>query len=66
MDNSNLVNTLLESKLNYEALNSDEEYNAHCRNITGCLMYIMMCTRPNLCAATRILSRYTNKKNREI
>lgn len=60
------VNTPLETKPNYESLNSDEKYNAPCRNVIGCLMYIMLCTRPDLSTSINILSRYTNKNNKEL
>lgn len=60
------VKTPLESKLDYEALNSDDNYNAPCRNVIGCLMYIMLCTRPDLSTSVNILSRYTNKNNKEL
>jgi len=45
MDDCNGVSTPLQSKLNYELLNSDENCNAPCRNLIGCLMYIMLRTR---------------------
>lgn len=60
------VSTPMENKLNYEALNSDEKYNAPCRNVIGCLMYLMICTRPDLSTSINILSRYTNKNNKEL
>lgn len=60
------VSTPLDSKLNYEALNLDEKYTAPCRNVIGCLMYIMLCTRPDLSTSVNILSRYTNKNNKEL
>lgn len=60
MYDCNPVNTPLETKLNYEALNSDEQYDAPCRNVIGCLMYIMLCTRPDLSTSVSILSRYTS------
>lgn len=66
MENCNPVSTPLPTKLNYEALNSDEYYNAPCRNVIGCLMYIMLCTRPDLSIAVGILSRYSNKNNSEL
>lgn len=66
MQDCNPVNTPLESKLNYEALNCEESYNAPCRNVIGCLMYIMLCTRPDLSTSINILSRYTNKNNKEL
>lgn len=66
MYDSNPVSTPLENKLNYDALNSDDKYNAPCRNVIGCLMYIMICTRPDLSTSVNILSRYTNKNNKEL
>lgn len=66
MIDCNSVSTPLPSKLNYEALNSEEYHDAPCRSLIGCLMYIMVCTRPDLCVAINILSRYTNKHNKEL
>ncbi|CAH2090566.1 unnamed protein product [Euphydryas editha] len=60
------ISTPLETKLNYEALNSDIVCNAPCRNLIGNLMYLMVCTRPDLSASVNILSRYTNKNNEEL
>lgn len=54
------------SKLDYNALNSDTHYDAPCRNVIGCLMYAMLCTRPDICAAIGILSRYQSKNNEEL
>ncbi|CAK9796582.1 Copia protein [Anthophora quadrimaculata] len=62
----NPVSTPLPSKLNYVALNSNDKCEAPCRNLIGCLMYIMICTRPDLSIAVNILSRYTNKNNQEL
>ena len=45
MTDCNSVNTPLLSKLNYEALNSDLVCDAPCRNLIGCLMYVMYTTR---------------------
>jgi len=47
-------------------LNSDDTYDAPCRNLIGSLMYVMLCTRPDIAIAVNILSRYTNKNNREL
>ena len=66
MSDCKAVSTPLPSKLNYFELNSDETYDAPCRNLIGCIMYIMICTRPDLCVAINILSRYTNKNNKEL
>lgn len=60
------VNTPLPTKLNYKALDSDEYYDAPCKNLIGCLMYAMLCTRPDLCLALNLLSRYQKKNNREL
>lgn len=66
MHDCNPISTPLEVKLNYEALNSEEKYDAPCRSVIGCLMYIMLCTRPDLSTSVNILSRYTNKNNKEL
>lgn len=66
MHDCNPVKTPLENKLNFEALNSNDKYDAPCRNVIGCLMYIMLCTRPDLSTSVNILSRYTNKSNIEL
>lgn len=66
MHDCNAVSTPLQNKLDYKALNSDEKYDAPCRNLIGCLMYVMLCTRPDLSTAVNILSRYTNKNNKEL
>ena len=57
------VATPLPSKLDYEGLNSEEQYDAPCQSVLGCLMYIMTCTRPDLSVAINILSRYVHKNN---
>lgn len=66
MSECNVVSTPLENKLNYVALNSDEKYDAPCQSVIGCLMYVMICTRPDLCVAVNILSRYASKSNKEL
>jgi len=45
MSDCKSVSTPLATKLNYELLNSDDWYDAPCRNLVGCLMYVMLCTR---------------------
>jgi len=45
MEDCNSVSTPLPSKLDYTALQSCD---APCRNLIGCVMYIMLCTRPDL------------------
>ena len=66
MHECNPINTPLENKLKYEVLNSDDSCNAPCQNLIGCLMYIMLCTRPDIRASVSILSRYANKSNNEL
>lgn len=66
MSECDAVKAPLEVNINYEALNSDEMYDAPCRSVIGCLMYVMVCTRPDLSTAISILSRYTNKNNTEL
>ena len=63
MSECNSINTPLETKLNYEGLNSDENCGKPCQNLIGSLMYIMLCTRPDICASVSILSRFANKNN---
>lgn len=64
MSDCNPSKSPLPNKINYFALNSDVHYNARfCKNLIGCLMYAMTCTRPDLCAAINILSRYQSKNN---
>lgn len=60
------ISTPLETKVNYEALQSEDTYNAPCKNLVGNLMYLMLCTRPDLSTCVNILSRYTNKNNKEL
>lgn len=66
MSDCKAVNTPLPIKLDYAALDSNEYFEAPCRNLIGCLMYAMLCTRPDLCTAVNILSRYQNKNNEEL
>ena len=66
MSDCKAVSTPLENKLNYRVLNSDEKFDAPCRNLIGCLMYVMLCTRPDLSVAVNILSRYLTKNNKEL
>lgn len=66
MSDCNPSKSPLPCKLNYLALNSDVYYNAPCRNVIGCLMYAMICTRPDICASINILSRFQSKNNEEL
>lgn len=66
MTDCHAVSTPLPTKLDYTALNSDENYEAPCKNVIGCLMYAMLCTRPDICIAVNILSRFQSKNNKEL
>lgn len=66
MSDCNAVSTPLPVKLDYAALNSEVTCKAPCRNLIGCLMYAMLCTRPDLSIALNLLSRYQNKNNQEL
>lgn len=66
MENCNPVNCPLPTKLNHIALSSDYKCDAPCRNVIGWLMYIMLCTRPDLSTAVNFLSRYCEKNNTEL
>jgi hypothetical protein len=60
------VKTPINMKIDYEKLNSDEDSGAPCRQLIGSLMYVMLCTRPDLCVTINILSRYQSKNNAEL
>lgn len=66
MSECNAISTPIPTNLNYKALEADEDCGAPCRNLIGCLMYVMLSTRPDLCATLNILSRYQNKSNKEL
>lgn len=66
MNDCKPTSTPLPTHINYDELNSDENCDAPCRQLIGCLMYIMLCTRPDLSTAVNILSRYSNKNNKEL
>lgn len=55
--------TPLTEKIDYERLNDDQKYDAPCQNLLGCLMYLMLCTRPDLSYAINLISRFVNKNN---
>lgn len=64
MDECKAISTPLPTKLDYDALNSDEAYDAPSRNLIGCLMYVMLCTRPDLCVSINLLSRHQSKNSK--
>lgn len=66
MSNCNHISTPLPERMNYFELNSDVYYETPCRNLIRCLMYAMLCIRPDLCISLNILSRFQNKNNKEL
>lgn len=66
MVDCNPVKTPLVSNINFINLESEIEYNAPCKSVLGCLMYIMLCTRPDICYAVNVTSRYAAKNNIEV
>lgn len=64
MSDCNAISTPLPEKLNFTELNSDLHCEAPCRNLIGCLMYAMLCTRPDLCISLN--SRFQNKNKKEL
>lgn len=44
----------------------DEDDESPSKNLLGCLMYIMICTRPDICLAVNICSRYVSNNNKEV
>jgi len=63
MKQCNSVNSPLPSKLNFELLDSDKKEVYLCQSLVGCLMYVMLCTRPDLSISVNLLSRYSQKNN---
>lgn len=66
MSNCNPCHTPLETNLDFKKLNSKEHYEAPCLNVMGCFIYLMKCTRPDLCFAVNIIGRYIKYHNREV
>lgn len=66
MSERNFISTLLESQLDFEALILKITYDAPFRNLMGCFMYRLLCTRPDLCTAISILCRYINNNNKDL
>lgn len=63
MYDCNAIKTPLPERLEFERLNSDVACNAPSQNLLGSLMYLMVCTRPDLSFAVNLLSRFVSKKN---
>lgn len=53
----------IEIKLDHIELDKKLEGNKPCQSAIGCLMYAMLCTRPDLCFCVNLLSRYQTKNN---
>ena len=58
--------TPLVEKLEFDKLDLDEYYDASCQNLPGCLMYLMVYTRPDLSFTINVWSRFVNKNNRTV
>lgn len=59
--------TPLDIKRNYEALNGpDCQKQYPIKQAIGSLMYLMLCTRPDLSAAVITMSKFTNRNNEEV
>lgn len=70
MENCNATLTPLETKIDVENLkisdNNPEDTKYPCRNAIGSLMYAMLCSRPDLCYAISLLSRFQAKPSRNL
>ena len=64
MSDCKSIDTPLPLKVEYDALSSDEFFDAPCKNLIGCLMYAMLSTRPDLCFSINFLSRYQSKNTK--
>lgn len=62
----NPIKTPLPSKLDWESLKSDEFYDNRCQKLLGSLMYLLICTRPDLSFTVNVLSRFVNKNNKQV
>lgn len=64
MTNCKPAATPIDEKVDHIAMKvDDDQCNAPIRSAIGCLMYLMLCTRPDLCYAVNTLSQYSNKQN---
>lgn len=58
------VSTPMDTKFDYDSLKGAESGDCNiktlCRQIIGCIMYAMLCTRPDLCSTITLLSRCQN------
>ena len=63
------VSTPMDPNFKVEELNQEEvdlNLEEKCRRVIGCLMYAMLGSRPDLCAAMSILSRYQSKPSENL
>ena len=58
--------TPLIENLEFEKLDMNEYYDAPCQKLLGCLMYLMVCTRPDLSFSVNVLSRFVNRNNKTV
>ena len=66
MTNCNPVNIPMENRFDCQTLQSEQYYEAPCRSLLGCLIYISICTRPDISVAVNLISRYVEKNNKEV
>lgn len=70
MENCHGVSTSMLNNFDYSLLVREKSESAElenlCRQIIGSIMYLMLCSRPDLCAAISILSRFQNCASAEL
>ena len=66
MANCNPASIPMENRLDCETFQSEIYYDAPCRSLLGCLIYISICTRPDIAVSVNMLSRYVERNNYEI
>lgn len=66
MESCKPVSTPLEPNAKLVQLQDDQEpYRCPYRELTGCLAYLMLSLRPDICAAVNVLSRFQNTPSEE-
>ena len=69
MNEAKPISTPIETKIPVYDLITDgnsEEKRFPCCNVIGSLMYVMLCTRPDLCYAVSLLSRYQSRPSERL
>ena len=70
MENSKPCNTPMEVNFKHDTLKREKSENQEienkCRRAIGVLMYAMLCSRPDLCIAISILSRYQSASSLQL